>query len=694
MMREDAETSGGGAPDEAATGAEQAQAQEQEQGRREGEAGEEPNDEKKEDPEDVGPLPFSQEDLEAAIRVGEALKRDGDLYERKDMRPLRIAWGGFIQQRARKMFNVKSKFDERKQREMRQRAHDKRILEQRRLRAQRLAHLKALQNASNSALAAIPDGAVDDGINTSAGTAGGAESVVQLLRAEGALADDEGTPHKKLKLDDGDAKAADARGHTSEGGEGANASNNENDDDDEGDLLHRPRSCYCCKARFFKMHQFYDSFCPTCAKLNWDKRFQTCDMKGKFVLVTGGRVKIGYQIALKCLRMGAHVIVTTRFTADAALRFAKEKDFGSFKDRLKIEGLDFRDIKAVEGFALTLARRLDRLDVIINNACQTIRRPPQYYKHLLPTEEAFLKLRDGTMKEADLPPGLVPAQVEAANAVIDETPWHGLTAQDAAIKDSVPDVAGVSGTAASASSGKEDNDANGASSSDATENDTVSKRSKTSASSQVLSSAHMTQTALAPDDVENSEEVFPTGQVDVNGQQIDLRKRTSWVLTLSEVSTAEIVEVLAVNAVAPMILAGKLKGLMVKTRDDDRAANRKDDGRYIVNVSAMEGKFNRVKSPFHAHTNAAKSSLNMVTLTSGPDYAQHGIFMTAVDTGWVNIELPTLEAARVVKTNNFQTPIDEVDAAARVLDPVVSGMLDPEKRQHSVFLKDYHITEW
>lgn len=591
---------------------------------------------------ELEPLPFSQEDIEAVIRVGEALKANPELYERQDMRPVRIALGGFIQQKARSMFKPKTKFDERKQREMRQKAHDKRLLETRRLRAQRMAHLQALQNASNSAMAAIPDGAVDDGVNTSHGTAGGVETTVQVLRADGLI---------------GDSKEGESIEKTG--------------DEEEEDLLHRPRSCYCCKRRFFKLHHFYDSFCPDCAKLNWDKRFQTCDMKDKVVLVTGGRVKIGYQIALKCLRMGAHVIVTTRFTADAALRFAKEKDFDTFKDRLKLEGLDFRDIKAVEAFALTLSQRLNRLDVIINNACQTIRRPPQYYKHLLPTEEAFLKLQDGgDVKEKDLPEGLVPAQVEAARSVIDQTPWHGIAMDsNAALKDSVPDVTGVEGVSSA-----------------------IAKQ--TESRPKVVSSAHMTQNALAAEDIENSDEVFPPGMVDVNGQQIDLRKRTSWVLTLSEVSTAEIVEVLAVNAVAPMILAGKLKGLMMKTREADKAANRKDDGCYIVNVSAMEGKFNRAKSHFHAHTNAAKSSLNMVTLTSGPDYAQAGIFMTAVDTGWINIELPTLEAARVVQTNNFHTPIDEVDAAARVLDPVVSGMLDPEKRVHSVFLKDYHVTEW
>jgi hypothetical protein len=92
-------------------------------------------------------------------------------------------------------------------------------------------------------------------------------------------------------------------------------------EEEQPTILRRPRSCYTCKTRFRELHEFYDQLCPSCAVLNWSKRKQTADMRGMYVLLTGGRVKIGYQCGLKLLRCGAHLIVTTRFPKDATKRY-------------------------------------------------------------------------------------------------------------------------------------------------------------------------------------------------------------------------------------------------------------------------------------------------------------------------------------------------------------------------------------
>ena len=148
-----------------------------------------------------------------------------------------------------------------------------------------------------------------------------------------------------------------------------------------------PRTCYVCKDEYRRVHSFYDALCPACAALNYEKRFQTADLRGRAALVTGARVKIGYQAALKLLRAGATVVATTRFPHDAARRYATEPDFADWGARLQIHGLDLRHSPSVEIFCSLLDRDLGRLDLIVNNACQTVRRPPGFFAHLLEFED-------------------------------------------------------------------------------------------------------------------------------------------------------------------------------------------------------------------------------------------------------------------------------------------------------------------
>ena len=153
-----------------------------------------------------------------------------------------------------------------------------------------------------------------------------------------------------------------------------------------------PQHCYVCKQLYVEIHPFYDQLCPACGDFNYGKRSETADLTGRVALLTGGRVKIGYQAGIKLLRAGAHLIVTTRFPRDAAARYGAEPDFEEWGDRLEIFGLDLRHTPSVEQFCRHLSTNRDRLDFIVNNACQTVRRPPEFYRHMLERELAAAEL--------------------------------------------------------------------------------------------------------------------------------------------------------------------------------------------------------------------------------------------------------------------------------------------------------------
>src|SRR5687767_12468411 len=149
-----------------------------------------------------------------------------------------------------------------------------------------------------------------------------------------------------------------------------------------------PQTCYICKRKYSVIHHFYDQLCAPCAEYNFAKRTELADLRGRVALLTGGRVKIGYQAGLKLLRAGAHVLVTTRFPRDSAARYAREPDFADWADRLEIFGLDLRHTPSVEAFCHELLSTRTRLDFIVNNACQTVRRPPEFYRHMMEGETA------------------------------------------------------------------------------------------------------------------------------------------------------------------------------------------------------------------------------------------------------------------------------------------------------------------
>jgi NAD(P)-dependent dehydrogenase (short-subunit alcohol dehydrogenase family) len=200
----------------------------------------------------------------------------------------------------------------------------------------------------------------------------------------------------------------------------------------------------------------------------------------------------------------------------------------------------------------------------------------------------------------------------------------------------------------------------------------------------VVHSALLSQRRYLDEDFKTGEALLPPNRYDEDLQQVDLRAVNSWRLRLHEVETPELLEVQLVNAVAPYILNARLKPLLVRTPGRHK---------HVVNVSAMEGQFYRtMKTDKHPHTNMAKAALNMMTRTSAPDFVKDGIHMNAVDTGWVTDEDPAAHAARKAELG-FSPPLDIIDGAARIVDPIFTGRLTGT-HVWGQFLKDYKSAPW
>ncbi|MEN5309749.1 SDR family NAD(P)-dependent oxidoreductase [Chryseobacterium cucumeris] len=154
--------------------------------------------------------------------------------------------------------------------------------------------------------------------------------------------------------------------------------------------LQIPKNCYCCNQSYQYAHSFYSRLCPVCAGENYEKRFETADLTGRNLILTGGRVKVGFATALKVLRSGANLVLTTRFPALAMELMQQEADYENWKDRLWIYGLDLRNLKAIQDFIDFYKLNFDTLDILINNAAQTIKYPDEYYLPIIKREKEKL----------------------------------------------------------------------------------------------------------------------------------------------------------------------------------------------------------------------------------------------------------------------------------------------------------------
>lgn len=424
--------------------------------------------------------------------------------------------------------------------------------------------------------------------------------------------------------------------------------------------LNTPRGCYICHAKYTTVDAFYHWLCPNCAAMSHAKRHQRVDLRGKRALLTGGRAKIGMYIALMLLRDGAHLTITTRFPRDAARRFAELADSPEWIDRLKIVGIDLRDPTQVIALADEVAAD-GPLDILINNAAQTVRRSPGAYSNLTAGEDLPLP-RDVKLPQIvqfDRISDAHPANLAGTLAAYQHT--HA-TDEAEPQPDAGRDVHAPGVTPAAGPLNPPD------------------------ALDPSRSAAAMTSLALSAGQA--SLEAHRAGTaVDAGGLLPDVVDTNSWKQKVEEVDPLELLEVQLCNSTAPFLLVSRLRPAM-------RAAVARGARRaYVVNVSAMEGQFSRrYKGPGHPHTNMAKAALNMMTRTSaGEMFATDKILMTAVDTGWITDERPHHEKLRIAE-EGWHAPLDLVDGAARVYDPIVMGENGID--QYGVFLKDFAEHPW
>jgi len=357
--------------------------------------------------------------------------------------------------------------------------------------------------------------------------------------------------------------------------------------DEEQTIIRKELSdmCYVCKVRHFDTHPFYHSMCTKCGDFNYEKRSLTRDLTGCVAIVTGGRIKIGFEIVLKLLRANCHVIATTRFPTDAEKRFAAEKDYSTFKDRLTIVKLDLLDLDSIIEFTKYVEQEFGRLDILINNAAQTIDRPPEFYSTLMVDENGKAKPTIFTREFPDM--------------------------------------------------------------------------------------------------------------VDENGIQFDLREKNTWVTKLVDTELSELLGVTCINYFAPFIIMKHLKPLMKATAFRTDNLNR---CAFVINVTSMEAKYTTadyMKTDRHVHNNGAKAALNMITRSIAFSWQRENIFVNSVDTGYVTDEFPWVFSTTKNPANyqKILPPVDEIDGASRVLDPIFMYSRDTIPIQ-GLFLKDYHKTAW
>ena len=513
-----------------------------------------------------------------STNIATANRNDGiELYKQSNLRPFRKALSLCMEMHQRTMYNGRSEqdhYDNRKQERSlkRQKMSEKDLyrkhIETTALRKGRVDKLQAAlqeyEQEERLKLEAmmIPDGHVD--ANTTTDNTGTIATTSLLLQNQGDEGHDKDVLHQDL------------------------------DQLPPAVVLPCLRSCYVCKIRYRELHFFYDQLCPTCAALNYEKRYQTTSLDRRVAVVTGARVKIGYQTCLKLLRANCTVIATTRFPNAAIDAYRKESDFHHWKHLLFVYGLDLRDVIGIEIFTRYVKQQFatSGIDIIVNNACQTIRRPCGYYQPAIQKEQTIWKNADSTHK-ALLSSCIAFEQLRRQQIIQSkEQPLNTAQLQPDTNESNAPPQLLTSDEVVASNMAHDTNtidshmaDAMVTHTSSITT--TTTNAATTTPSFEVTGISHsaaMSQMIILPEDVGVNDEILPPGISDINGQQLDLRTSNSWLLKMEQVSTPEFMECMYINAMAPFVLNSRLKPLMTYPNTDDRP------DRFIINVSAMEGK--------------------------------------------------------------------------------------------------------
>ena len=409
--------------------------------------------------------------------------------------------------------------------------------------------------------------------------------------------------------------------------------------------------------------------------------------------------RVRYATALRLLRLGAEVVVTTRFPKDCLRRYAREPDAGEWVGRLWVCGVDFRAVPAVVALGETLAARFPRIDIIINNAAQTVRRPAAHYAGLVAAEETALppSLQGRLLQATDAValqriasddlPGLTPALPQASAESV------------GASTDAVPETGAETETETGAGAG-------------IGRAPTGNGNSCAEVASVSASAGGGTEALQAPTE-----------------EPPDRRAATSWTAQLGEISWVEGLEVQLVNAMAPFTLLSALKPCLlagpapppagapspgrppipatpaeVLSGAPARVPPHKNSPewrrglarqmRFVVNVTSQEGSFRGpgAKGPAHPHTNMAKASLNMMTCSVADALARDGVAVVSVDTGWISRMKP--EALAEAQPHLQVTPpLTAEDGAARVLDPILSA-LNGAPPVTGCLLRNFQPVDW
>ena len=409
------------------------------------------------------------------------------------------------------------------------------------------------------------------------------------------------------------------------------------------------KNCYICKDKLGlnNIHSFYGNLCKKCGEYNYSFRTMKLDFTGRIAIVTGGRVKIGYYIATKLLSYGAKVLITSRFPKDTLFKYQKDPEYEKWKDNLIIYPIDFRIFESTIKLVKFINDNFPHVDILINNAAQTIRRTASYYKYLLPIETKNLNKDD--------------------DKKIIKNDYINLQKQ---LKQD-----------------ESNNNPNSPSSKKDEQNSLISLMGNKSKEYQEILPLSVIASQIRIMEEKSQPHVTVMGG---DGQPYDFSKgKNSWNFEFDEIPFQEFTEVQIINTWTPYYLCVKLKPLMMASPFSDK---------YIVNVTSVEGIFNHFKRSSHVHTNMAKAALNMFTRTCGSYLKDLGIYMTCVDTGWVS---PMNEMNSLLdqnKKNSYENefinvPLDELDGAMRVLHPIIEGIKN-KNYLFGILLKDYIKSPW